>query len=282
MSMETLMLDCPDGQRIQAMLYRPSGPLRGSVLIAPALGVSQRFYRHLASFLATQGLQVLSLDYRGVGASPLNTPKASRVGLLDWAEQDLATGLAALSARTGEQPLYWLGHSFGGQALALVPGHERVNGAVTVASSVPYWRHYGSRALGMWAFWHLLAPALSVGQRFPARRLGLSRGDLPSGRARWGRRRDYLFCPSHRLNLTAYQHFDKPMRHYGFGDDRYAPPAAVRDLAARYPAAPSDVVIIEGARLSALGGVGHFSFFEPRRESTLWQELLDYLQGLSE
>lgn len=281
MQTETLMLDCPDGQRIQVVLYSPSAPLRGGVLIAPALGVTQQFYRHLARYLADQGLLVLSLDYRGVGGSPLTTPKASRVGLQDWAEQDLAVALAALTARIGDHPLYWVGHSFGGQALALVPGHERVDRVVTVASSVPYWRHYGGRALGMWAFWHLLAPALSLGNRFPARQVGLARRDLPSGLirqwARWGRRRDYLFCPSHQLDLSAYRRFDKPMRHYGFADDRYAPPAAVRDLATRYPAAPAEVVIIEGARLTALGGVGHFSFFEPRREETLWRELTAFL-----
>ncbi|MBY6185844.1 alpha/beta fold hydrolase [Marinobacter hydrocarbonoclasticus] len=286
MRTETRMLPCQDGQRIQTITYLPESPEIASVLIAPALGITQQFYRHIAHFLAEAGYRVLTLDYRGVGGSPLTTPKASRVGLLDWANQDLAAALAELVAHSSDRPLYWLGHSFGGQALALVPGHERVDGVVTVASSVPYWRHYGRRALGMWAFWHLLAPALSLGNAFPARKVGIARRDLPSGLirqwARWGRRRDYLFCPSHQLDLSAYGQFSKPMRHYGFADDHYAPPLAVRDLASRFPAAPAEVRILEGGELTALGGVGHFSYFEARREDTLWAELKEYFAGLSE
>ncbi|MBY6016935.1 alpha/beta fold hydrolase [Halomonas denitrificans] len=284
MSLHSLALACPDGQRIQASLFVPEAAPRGHILIAPALAVAQTFYYPLAQYLCQHGFRVLTLDYRGVGASELTIPSPADVSLVHWAEQDLAVALAALTETADDAPVYWIGHSFGGQALALVPGHERVDGAITVGSSVPYWRHYGRRALPMWAFWHLLAPLLSIGERFPARRLGLGRRDLPSGIvrqwARWGRRRDYLFCASQGLPLLAYQAFDRPVRHYGFADDHYAPPAAVEDLASRYGSDQSELRLVSADTLKAWGGVGHFSGFTERHRDTLWPEWLDYLESL--
>ncbi|MBY5991928.1 alpha/beta fold hydrolase [Ferrimonas balearica] len=281
MHTQPLRLRCADGQGLGATFFHPPGEVLGGVLIAPALGVSREYYRHLAGHLAESGYRVLTLDYRGVGESRLTAQRPQQVGLLDWARQDLSAALAALQARLEGLPLFWLGHSCGGQLLGLVPGAEQLDGAITVGSSVPHWRYYGRRGPAMWGFWHLAAPLLSLGQRFPAQRTGLARRDLPSGLirqwARWGRQRDYLFAPKLGLDLSGYQRFDKPMLNYGFADDGYAPPEAVLDLADRFPRAFSETHILSGERLEALGGVGHFGYFDPRHQAGLWQDLTDWL-----
>jgi predicted alpha/beta hydrolase len=57
------------GQRIAARFCQPRGKARGSVLIVPAMGVTQEFYRPFASWLAEQGYVAATFDYRGTGAT---------------------------------------------------------------------------------------------------------------------------------------------------------------------------------------------------------------------
>src|SRR5688572_27436778 len=91
-----------DGTALAADLYRPAAPRQGA-LLAPALGVSRRFYRGFAEFLAAAGVAVLVPDYRGMGGATLS----------DWAELDLPAALAHLRGVAPDVPLAWIGHSMG-------------------------------------------------------------------------------------------------------------------------------------------------------------------------
>ena len=55
-----------DGYPLVATRYDACGTPRGNLLVAGATGVQQRFYRRFAEHAARQGLNVLTLDYRGV------------------------------------------------------------------------------------------------------------------------------------------------------------------------------------------------------------------------
>ena len=91
-----IWLRCADDHRLAATLYRPTAHPRGAVLLAPAMGVPQRFYAAFASFLAEQGFVALSFDYRGMGQSRTRPLRRERADILTWAEQDAAAALRAL------------------------------------------------------------------------------------------------------------------------------------------------------------------------------------------
>ncbi|GAA4873511.1 alpha/beta hydrolase family protein [Ferrimonas pelagia] len=277
-------LICADHQPLIASWHQPEGKPKAAILIGAALGVARGFYHDFARYLAGQGFLVLSFDYRGVGESRIAGQRDDRVQMACWAEQDLPAALKALQRKAEGLPLHYIGHSCGGQLLGMVPGATAFQTVTLVGASVPYWKHYNSigllSGLKMWLNWHLFLPLLSLGKKFPARTLGLSKQDMPSGIirqwARWGRQRDYLFADDHPA-LVGYERLTMPLLNLGFADDTYAPPSAVLDLADRYTNAFQESRIISGERLEQLGGIGHFGFFNEAKSQPLWQEWLAWM-----
>ena len=77
----------------------------------------------------------------------------------DWALRDMAGALDALAARFPSLPLRWLGHSFGGQVVGVVPGIERCVRIATIATSIGRWQWQASpRKYGAALWWHVVGP----------------------------------------------------------------------------------------------------------------------------
>ena len=120
--MERLALPATDGYPLRSVYHAP-GHAHGNLLVAGAT-VAQRFYRRFAEHAARQGFDVLTLDYRGIGESAPASLKGFAMSYLDWAYRDLAAAVELLGRE--ERPLYWIGHSFGGHAIGLLPDHGRL------------------------------------------------------------------------------------------------------------------------------------------------------------
>ncbi|WP_377157171.1 hypothetical protein ACFJIX_01380 [Roseateles sp. UC29_93] len=56
-----------DGFELRGHLYGEAATAKAGLLIAPAMGVEQRYYAAFARWMAEQGWLVLSFDYRGIG-----------------------------------------------------------------------------------------------------------------------------------------------------------------------------------------------------------------------
>ncbi len=82
---------------------------------------------------------MLSFDYLGMGESLSGRLKDVDVTVLDWARNDCVAMVEALSNEVPDKPLYWLGHSLGGQVLGLVSNRERITKAITIAAGSGYW-----------------------------------------------------------------------------------------------------------------------------------------------
>jgi predicted alpha/beta hydrolase len=115
-----------------------------SVLISPAMAVPSRYYRPLVECLTDVAGCVDTVSRRGIGDG---SRRASRGN--DWSYADEADDLAAavVRARTErpERPVLVLGHSLGAHLCAILG--RRADGSspdalVTVAASVPWFRHY--------------------------------------------------------------------------------------------------------------------------------------------
>ena len=64
---EPLQLIAADGYRLGALHYAPAGQPKGRLIVAGATGVPQGFYKRFAHYTAAQGMEVWTLDYRGIG-----------------------------------------------------------------------------------------------------------------------------------------------------------------------------------------------------------------------
>src|SRR4051812_43381170 len=142
-----ITLSAADGYAIGAATFGSGRP----VLIMPATGVPQSYYAKFAAYLAQRGFSVLTFDYRGIGRSLSSDIREHPARMRDWATLDAA---AAFDSLKGD--ICVVGHSFGGQALGLLPDPARITGAVMVGSQSGYWRNWP--ALGrawMWPATHI-------------------------------------------------------------------------------------------------------------------------------
>lgn len=277
--MQPVRFPALDGYSLGATLYRPQAANTAAVVVHAAAGVRQGYYAKFAEYLAGRGFTVLTFDYRGIGESRPPRLAGFEARMRDWAALDAAGALAYLQREAPGKHVSVVGHSFGGQCLALVPGSERYACALAVASQSGYWRHWsGIGRAGMWLASHVVLPGLSglLGY-FPARRLGQGE-DLPAGVAtewaRWCRHPGYLVGALG--EEERYAAFRSPLRVVWMSDDGYAPRVAAEALRAFYPSADGALHAVHPAALG-VPHIGHFGFFRERFRATLWKDAADWL-----
>jgi len=264
-----------DGVLVTGRWYVPEGTARGVLVVGGAMAVPQRFYWELAAHLASEGWAVLTVDYRGMGLSKAADANPTLDGWL----LDLDAALATARERFGALPLFYLGHSFGGQALGLVPGaREGLRGAVLVASQSGWLGHWPAlRRPAMWALWNGVFPAaVKLWGRVPGW-MGLKE-DLPGAVAlewaRWCATPGYL---TGALPASARHHdaLTVPMLSLSFPDDTFAPAPSVDEHLGWYTHATVDARVIAPASVG-LKSIGHFGFFRPN-SAALWSMLTHWL-----
>ncbi len=264
-----------DGHEIAASFYDAAGEARAAVLVAPAMGVPQSFYRPLAEWLAGEGLDVATFDYRGMGRSRRAPLRGFRTDIFDWARLDCAAALEALAARAPGVPLYWIGHSLGGQILPFVPNRERIAKAVTVATGSGYWRE-NSPALRrkVWWLWYFVAPAaVAAFGYFPGSKLGMV-GDLPAGVLNQWRR--WCLDPEYAVGVEGdavraqYAAVRTPIVSLSFHDDEFMSARNIESIHGFYVNAPRRMKRIAPRDIGA-PRIGHFGFFRRDFEHSLWR-----------
>jgi len=58
----------------------------------------------------------------------------------DWAALDVTAAVAWMRERYKALPLNYVGHSFGGQALGLLPNNTEISRALFIAAQAGYWK----------------------------------------------------------------------------------------------------------------------------------------------
>lgn len=283
LSGEPLDIEAKDGCPLGATHFQPPDRIapKGAVSIQPATGVPQQYYAKFAAFLASRGFAVLTFDYRGIGRSLRGPLKHSRARMRDWGTLDAPAALDFLEKTHSGAKRLVIGHSFGGQAIGLLPRPERIAAAMVVGSQSGYWRNWPPLGrLWIWPVTHLVLPTLPrlLGYQ-PMSIVGLGE-DLPAGVAmewaRWCRNPRYLVGD---LGVQAeYARFSAPLLAYSITDDRFAPPAAVQALLELFPAARSEIRSVSPGDLG-VPRIGHFGFFRERFRNTLWHEAAEWLAG---
>ena len=297
---EDIALNAHDGHALAGMRFRPagvaSGAARASVVFGPAMAVSQHFYTAFAAHLAGQGFDVWTFDYRGTGASLKGSMRGVKADLSDWLKLDYDAVVQAATAANPGRPLYLVGHSLGGQFAPLLPSRDRIAGLINIAVGSGSLRHnVPSLRRKAPLMWYMMAPLLCpLFGYFPGSKIGVI-GDLPTGAMfqwrKWCLTPDYILSgePGAR---EAYASADYPVLSLFFHDDELLLQDGSRLLHDAYTrrrngasgdqggAQHSGQHIDQRAIAPADYGhkrIGHFGFFKPQCEATLWPLVTQWL-----
>lgn len=274
---DQLTLVADDGYRLAATRYSAQGPLQGNLIMAGATGVQQRFYRRFAEHASQQGFNVLTLDYRGIGESRPKSLKGFEMSYLDWGFRDLAAAVEFMD--DGRTPLFWVGHSFGGHALGLLPNHHKIAAAYCFGTGAG-WAGWMPKleALKVRLLWSCILPLIVAHKGYMAWSLLGMGDDLPLGVykdwRRWCAHPHYFFDdPTMAPVARLYAEVRMPCIFANAVDDLWAPPVS-RDA------------FIQGYRNAELSArdlypetkrqpIGHMGYFRASAMDT-WNEALNW------
>ena len=267
-----------DRHRIVGRFFLPHREAIGSVLIVPAMGTSQDYYAPFAAWSAAQGLLTATFDYRGTGRSRPHGLRGFVADIFAWGRLDCGAMVAALLTHAPDKPLYWIGHSLGGQILPFVPNHDRISKAVTIATGSGYWRENApTLRRRVWWLWYVVAPlTVSVLGYFPGKRLRKV-GDLPKGVMeqwrRWCLNPEYAVGAEGAVVRAQYAAVRTPIVSFSFTDDELMSARNINSIHSFYVNAPRTMRRIAPHDIGARR-IGHFGFFKREFEHSLWRAYL--------
>jgi predicted alpha/beta hydrolase len=275
-------LPMPNDTPLVLRVFEPDVRPTATVMVVSAMGVAQGFYIPFAEWLAARGYRAVTFDYRGIGLSAPRSLRGYRMTVFDWAREDCAAVIDFVKRSDPELPLYWVGHSLGGQLFGVIPNRERIDRIVTVATGSGYWRQnaWPTKRI-VWFLWYGVVPVIvPIVGYFPGRRLRIV-GDLPRGVIeqwrRWCLDREYVVGAEGSEVRAAYASVRTPMLSLSFTDDEMMSAEGIRALHALYSSAP-----IEYRRLAprdiGVGRIGHFGFFREQFQNSLWPLVLAWFE----
>jgi predicted alpha/beta hydrolase len=275
---ELVEIRASDGYSLGGRLHYGVDPAGPALAIFGATATPQRYYRHLAQAAADAGASaVLTFDYRGVAVSRPQRLRGFGARMRDWALLDIPAAVAVLRERSAGSELVGLGHSFGGQAFGLSGVASAISRFATVATMSGYWR-LTDEPWRVYAGLNLLALPLGALLGYVPGRIGLGE-DLPVGVvrewARWCRSPNYLFDDPDLPEKERFAEVTTPILAIGLSDDKWATPRAMRAMLEHYPTAPIEERWLKPE--DAGRPIGHFGFFRPDMQATLWPPVLSWL-----
>lgn len=267
-----------DQINIVGRMFIPQKEPVAAVLIVPAMGVKQQYYATFAAWLSEQGYLVVTFDYRGIGLSRSGSLKGYKADIMDWAQLDCAAMVSMVATAADRKPLYWIGHSLGGQIFPFLPDQSAVTKMVTVATGSGYWGDAPPRLRRFsWYLWYFVVPlALRIFGYFPGKRLRKI-GDLPHDAMeqwrRWCLNPDYVVGVEGEQARQLYSEVKTPITSLSFSDDEYMSIRNIESLHDFYTTAPRVMKRIRPSEVNA-ESIGHFGFFRPKFKESLWGKYL--------
>lgn len=270
-----------DGYTLAATVFVPLSAPKGAVLINSATAVPRKIYRGFATYLAERGFAALTYDYRGIGQSRPPSLKGFTARMRDWAAFDVAGAIDHMRQVWPQLPLSAIGHSFGGQAMGLVPNNAEVSRVLLVASQAGYWRLLaGVEKYRVYAVLKVVVPPFAHALGYvPGQRLGLGE-DLPKDVfaewSRWCQMPRYFFDDPTLQSLENFPRFRGKLCAIGLDDDPWATPPAIDLLVSGFSSADSERRHVHPRDVGARK-IGHFGYFRPEHRETLWKDAADWL-----
>ncbi|MEM7645334.1 MAG: alpha/beta fold hydrolase [Pseudomonadota bacterium] len=275
-------ITCQDQRELAATVFRPTGPLRGAILIGGATGIRRVFYRHFSQALCENGYGILTFDFRGVGDSSLQNPKKDRADIIQWGERDLNDAFGELMKEFPSTKYHLIGHSAGSQLTGLMKNHPHLQSQVSVAGSTgninnmkaPFWwsAQFFMRVfipLSNLLFGYSKLDLVNMGQPIP-KRVGqqwcewcLSTGYIRAGLG-------------HEIKSHFYDKVSIPILWLNATDDPIANNENVQEMIELHPNAKSETKTLDPKEIG-IKEIGHMKFFSQKNKS-LWPVVFEWIE----
>ena len=270
---EAFEITTGDQTNISATLYTGDTKSNHLIIVCPATGAPQGYYRGFAEYAADYNdFDVITFDYRGIGKSLDGSVIDCKAKMSDWGIYDLESVI-----KWGEKKydkLFLIGHSVAGQIFPKASSHSKITAAYFVGSQSAYygcWR--GLWLLYVLFFWYFLIPVTTfIYDYLPGWAMG---GSIPIPKnvalewRKWGIHKGGVL----QGNKTIIERFESvriPIHFVNIEDDKLLGPSkATQRLMSQYKNAVTTFQFISPKNLK-LKHIGHFGFFKKKFKKPLW------------
>lgn len=274
-------IPCEDGFTLNGTLFIPEKTPKAAVMIAPATGIKQGFYKAFANYLSQNGFVAITYDNRGIGASVGKSINASNPSLTHWGVLDMTAVLECLKLRFPSLEYHLVGHSAGGQLVGLMKNARELKSMFTYASSSGSLKHmkypYKIKAsfflnffipVSNFIFGHTKSNWVGMGAPLPK--------EVGREWTRWCNGKGYVAVDlGTRIKNHEYDGliFDTLWVHAE--DDEIANTANVKDMLRVYPKITYKIISLSPNDYG-FTALGHMKFFSSKK-SKLWSLATDWL-----
>lgn len=275
-----------DNFPLAATVFSASSASNRVIVFASGLGVPRYAYFKFARYLASKGYKVITFDYRGIFESQDSAFLPSQMKMEEWGKKDIEAVLKFAQNELNAVELYYCAHSAGGQLIGLAPSCVHLDAIVFLSVNTGYWKLWPWHLKWMiLLFWYFIPVITWNRETFPAKFVGFSTIDIPSGVtrqwSRWGRSHNYIFDHILPEEISRYAGLDIPLLALSFDDDTtLGPKPAIDELLTHFNNVKLTRRHIYPSEYSQ-SKIGHFGFFRKEFESSLWKEVLQWLNDQS-
>jgi predicted alpha/beta hydrolase len=205
-----------------------------------------------------------------------------KASMTDWAMLDIASSVRWMRERYNTLPLTYVGHSFGGQTLGLLPNNGEIPRALLIAAQLGYWKLMASpERYRVYAMLNFVGPPLTRVFGYAPGWTGIGE-DLPKGVflqwARWVNSPRYLLDDPSVTGLVNFEKYKGAMRAICMTDDPWATRPAVERLCAAYSSITPEILSVSPRELG-VSKIGHLGFFRSEHRDTLWRGAAEWLEA---
>jgi predicted alpha/beta hydrolase len=277
-SAQNMILKTADGYELAATHF--SAESSQFIVVGSATAVPRGFYNRFAEFAQTHGINVITVDYRGIGESKRGSLKDLHMRYAEWSKYDLAAAVDYAAARG---KVWLVGHSLAGHAIGQLPNPNILQAAYVCGTGAGWhgWMPRGER-VRVWLMWNTFGPLLTKIYGYaPMSKMGIGE-DIPAGVfwdwRKWCRYPHYFFDdPEAKAITDKFALVRIPIAAAVSTDDKWIPPAS-RDafFSKAYSGAKVERIDLTPAILS-VKQIGHMGYFRGHVGEKLWPDILQWL-----
>jgi len=277
-----IFINALDGYPLAAQLYPATKTFKKkkTLIINSATAVDKKLYHHYALFMASNGYDVITYDYRGIAGSRPKKLRGFEASFTKWGKKDFPGILNYVQEQFPNQTIDVLGHSIGGTIIGMTPQCNIIRRIINIGAQAAYYKDWEkSQRRKIYFLWHFVLPAITkVIGYFPGKKLNMLE-DVPKGVIRqWhGRRLEESYTKQltdHGYQIY-YDHCIAPILTLGIEDDPIGTAVAIRRIHDLFINADKQFRIIPVTAVPTKE-IGHFGFFSRKFKDHLWPITLDW------
>ncbi len=275
-----------DGYSLSSIVYQQNGSINKKkvLIVNSATAVDKKLYHHYATFMAENGYQVITYDYRGIASSRPKKLRGFKASFTEWGQKDFSGVINFAKKEFPDHKIVTLGHSIGGTIIGMTERNNEISGIINIAAQTAYYKDWSKdQKTKIYFLWHIVFPMITkLYGYFPGKSLGMLE-DIPKGVIdQWHTRRKQTDMKI-QMEATGMQFFyddcTAKLLTLGIEDDPIGTEKAIKRIHDLFEKSDKELEMIKLASVPT-HKIGHFGFFSRKLKDPLWIKTLKWFDTI--